>query len=127
MGSGTTGRPEGAELMHRNILANVLVGEKLFEPDRDNPDIYLCVLPLFDAFGQATTQNSALAFGGTMVLMPRFDPLGVVALMVQEEVTIFAGFRPGSTVRFEVVPGVGHDGAGLVHKVTEFVRNLPQR
>jgi len=89
--SGTTGQPKGAELRHRNLCDNALVGERLFGADTSRPDTYLCALPLFHAFGQSVTQNTAIAFGGTMVLLPRFDPAAAIALMLRESVTFFAG------------------------------------
>ena len=89
--SGTTGQPKGAELRHRNMLDNVLVGKDLFDPDPERPDTYLCVLPLFHSYGQTVTQNSALYFGGTMVLLPRFEPTLAVETMLREKVTNFAG------------------------------------
>ncbi len=89
--SGTTGQPKGAELRHRNIYDNTMVGETLFESDRDRPDTYLCVLPLFHSFGQTVIQNGAVAFGGTIVMLPRFDARAALRLMVAHQVTIFAG------------------------------------
>src|SRR3954467_6103144 len=70
--SGTTGQPKGAELRHRNIYDNTVVGVDLFDSDPGRPDTYLCVLPLFHSFGQTVIQNGALAFGGTLVMLPRF-------------------------------------------------------
>lgn len=89
--SGTTGRPKGAQLRHRNMRANALAGADLFATDPQHPDTYLAVLPLFHAFGQTVVQNGALAFGGTLVLLPRFDPAAALGLMRQEAVTFFAG------------------------------------
>ncbi|GHE76409.1 long-chain-fatty-acid--CoA ligase [Amycolatopsis deserti] len=89
--SGTTGRPKGAELRHRNMRDNALVGREVFAADPANPDTYLCVLPLFHSFGQTVTQNGAIAFGGTMIMLPRFDPRAALTLMLQETVTFFAG------------------------------------
>ena len=71
--SGTTGQPKGAELMHRNMISNALASDELFGADRDNPDTLLCVLPLFHSFGQTVIMNAGFAFGGTVVLLPRFD------------------------------------------------------
>ncbi len=71
--SGTTGQPKGAELRHRNIHDNTLAGVELFSSDAARPDTYLCVLPLFHSFGQTVIQNGAIAFGGTLVMLPRFD------------------------------------------------------
>ena len=39
---------------------NALAGDALFGADADNPDTYLCVLPLFHSFGQTVIQNGAL-------------------------------------------------------------------
>jgi len=89
--SGTTGQPKGAELRHRNMRDNALSGEALFGADADNPDTYLCVLPLFHSFGQTVIQNGAFAYGGTVVMLPRFEAHAALALMSKEKVTFFAG------------------------------------
>lgn len=89
--SGTTGQPKGAELRHRNMLANARTCSELFEADRDRPDTYLCVLPLFHSFGQTTIQNNAIGLGSTIVMLPRFDAATAIAVMLQEKVSFFAG------------------------------------
>ncbi|HWV26513.1 MAG TPA: long-chain fatty acid--CoA ligase [Aeromicrobium sp.] len=89
--SGTTGQPKGAELRHRNMRDNALSGEALFNADADNPDTYLSVLPLFHSFGQTVIQNGAVAYGGTVVMLPRFEPQAALQLMLDNEVTFFAG------------------------------------
>ena len=89
--SGTTGQPKGAELMHRNMLSNALASDELFDADPERPDTLLCVLPLFHSFGQTVIMNAGFAFGGTIVLLPRFDAQQALALMDREEVTFFAG------------------------------------
>ena len=89
--SGTTGQPKGAELRHRNMRDNALLGEKLFGADASKPDTYLAVLPLFHAFGQTVVQNGAIAYGATIVLLPRFEPRAALGLLLQEKVSFFAG------------------------------------
>jgi long-chain acyl-CoA synthetase len=89
--SGTTGQPKGAELRHRNLRDNALAGADLFGADEDNPDTYLCVLPLFHSFGQTCIQNGSMAFGGTVVMLPRFEAEAALKVMLAEEVTYFAG------------------------------------
>ncbi|MGJ9412690.1 long-chain fatty acid--CoA ligase [Aeromicrobium sp. CF4.19] len=89
--SGTTGQPKGAELRHRNMRDNALAGKDLFGASEDNPDTYLCVLPLFHSFGQTCIQNGSMAFGGTVVMLPRFEAEAALKLMLAEEVTYFAG------------------------------------
>ncbi|MEJ7635470.1 long-chain fatty acid--CoA ligase [Aeromicrobium sp.] len=89
--SGTTGQPKGAELRHRNMRDNALAGTELFGADAENPDTYLCVLPLFHSFGQTVIQNGGFAFGGTVVMLPRFEAAAALGLMASNNVTFFAG------------------------------------
>ena len=89
--SGTTGQPKGAELRHRNMRDNALLGTELFGADAENPDTLLCVLPLFHSFGQSVIQNGGFAYGGTVVMLPRFDADAALKTMAKEGVTFFAG------------------------------------
>jgi hypothetical protein len=85
--SGTAGHPKSAELRHRNVYDNALIGGDLFVADLGRPDTYLCVLPLFHAFGQTVIQNGAFAFGGTIVMQPRFEARAALRLMLAHDVT----------------------------------------
>jgi long-chain acyl-CoA synthetase len=89
--SGTTGQPKGAELRHRNMRDNALSGKDLFGASAEDPDTFLCVLPLFHSFGQTVSQNGAFAFGGTIVMLPRFEARAALDLMLKEKITFFAG------------------------------------
>ena len=73
------------------MLSNALASDALFGADADNPDTLLCVLPLFHSFGQTVIMNAGFAFGGTVVLLPRFEAGPALALMDREDVTFFAG------------------------------------
>ena len=70
---------------------NALVSRELFGASEESPDTYLCVLPLSHSFGQTVVQNSATAFGGTLVMLPRFEAVAALELMQREEITFFAG------------------------------------
>jgi malonyl-CoA/methylmalonyl-CoA synthetase len=69
--SGTTGRPKGAMLSHRNLASNAAVLHRLwgFRPD----DVLLHVLPIFHTHGLFVAINCVLANGTGMVFLPRFD------------------------------------------------------
>jgi long-chain acyl-CoA synthetase len=88
--SGTTGRPKGAELTHFNLYYNCeMVATRLFPPQPDG--VWLCALPLFHIFGQTCVQNVTLHQGGTLVMLPKFDPITALTLMNKHGVTSFSG------------------------------------
>lgn len=88
--SGTTGRPKGAELTHFNMFYNAVCGaDKVLQANSD--DIGLAVLPLFHSFGQTCMMNALLYVGGTMTMLPRFEPQKALEIMVRDQVTYFAG------------------------------------
>ncbi|MFC4784417.1 long-chain-fatty-acid--CoA ligase [Nocardioides sp. MAHUQ-72] len=119
--SGTTGQPKGAELRHRNMRDNALAGADLFGADADRPDTYLCVLPLFHSFGQTVIQNGAFAFGGTVVMLPRFEAHQALALMGKEEVTFFAGVP---TMYWGLLGALGTQPDGKAVDVERLAGNL---
>ncbi|MFI6977182.1 long-chain fatty acid--CoA ligase [Embleya sp. NPDC050154] len=88
--SGTTGTPKGAVLSHLNLVMNATVSA--LDANHALPDdIALGALPLFHAFGQTVSMNSTWRVGATLVLLPRFDPVAAIALMVAEGVNTFHG------------------------------------
>ncbi len=87
--SGTTGKPKGAELTHFQLFMNCTVAGELFE-FRDD-DVGLAVLPLFHVFGLSSVLNVTVRFGGSLVLVPRFDPKTVVDELAHHRCTIFSG------------------------------------
>lgn len=89
--SGTTGKPKGAELTHSNMTMNALTANRLFDSNPARYDRYLVTLPLFHSFGQTVTMNAGISTGATLVLVPRFDPHVALKLMVDQEITVFAG------------------------------------
>jgi len=115
--SGTTGQPKGAELMHRNMISNALVSDRLFGADPERPDTLLCVLPLFHSFGQTVIQNAGFAFGGTVVMLPRFEAGPALQLMAKEEVTFFAGVPTMYWGLLGVLDDSGVDVAALAERL----------
>jgi len=69
--SGTTGKPKGVMLSHKNILAggkNVVISHKLEENDRA-----LCVLPLYHINGAIVTVMGPLVSQSSLILCERFS------------------------------------------------------
>jgi long-chain acyl-CoA synthetase len=87
--SGTTGTPKGAELTHDNLRRNAEVASSLF--DYKAGDVVLGALPLFHSFGQTCSLNCAIRAGGTLTLLPRFDPAKALEIVERDKVTVFLG------------------------------------
>jgi long-chain acyl-CoA synthetase len=87
--SGTTGTPKGAELTHSNLLRNAQVAQNLFTLGAEA--VTLGALPLFHSFGQTCSLNATVAGGGTLTLIPRFEPRKALEIIERDGVNIFMG------------------------------------
>ncbi|MER7183941.1 long-chain fatty acid--CoA ligase [Streptomyces hyaluromycini] len=88
--SGTTGRPKGAALTHGSLAHNAqVVADDLLHLTPD--DVILGCLPLFHAFGQTCSMNTAIVGGASLSLVPRFDPKIVLDTIAADRGTIFQG------------------------------------
>ncbi|MEN2986996.1 AMP-binding protein [Tistrella sp. BH-R2-4] len=102
--SGTTGRPKGAVLSHRNLTANIQALCRAWAiTDRD---VLLHALPLFHAHGLFVAAGTLLAAGGRMILLPKFDAATVRDRL--PEATLFMGV-PTFYARLLDLPGFGAD------------------
>jgi long-chain acyl-CoA synthetase len=87
--SGTTGTPKGAELSHDNLRRNCIAAGALF--DLGSEAVTLGALPLFHSFGQTCGMNATIAAGGTLTLIPRFDPGKALEIIQRDRVNVFEG------------------------------------
>ncbi len=87
--SGTTGEPKGALLPHRKTLFNSLNAQLFFELTRS--DRVLVPLPLFHSFGLLIMALPTLYCGGTVHLMPGFDPAAIWDRVERERITLLGG------------------------------------
>jgi len=102
--SGTTGKPKGATVTHRQAIANVqnIIVMGVAQSLRGTPppeaaaglqSASLLVVPLFHVTGCLSTMTLAYATGAKVVLMPvgRFDPDVAMQIIEREKVTAIGG------------------------------------
>jgi 4-coumarate--CoA ligase len=83
--SGTTGRPKGVMLTHRNLVANVSQCRStisLVDGDR-----VLAVLPFFHIYGMTVLLNFALRQRAALVTMPKFDLTEFLRVVAEHRTT----------------------------------------
>ncbi len=92
--SGTTGRPKGAMLPHRALLANLDQCSALRPAPMSQTDVVLLALPLFHIYGLNAVLGMIARTGATGVLLDRFDVEASLALMAEQQVTNVPGAPP---------------------------------
>jgi len=85
--SGTTGRPKGVVLNHRNLLHNVDACSRAGE--FDHRDAFLCLLPFFHTYAITGTILLPLLNGCKIVLVDRFHPNKVLKLIEEHAISVF--------------------------------------
>ncbi len=87
--SGTTGKPKGAMLTHRNMVSNM---KALHEVWRwSDKDVLLHALPLFHAHGLSVALHGGLYAGATIMMHEKFDPVRVWQTIEKVPCTVFMG------------------------------------
>ena len=85
--SGTTGRPKGAVLTHGNLTWNTV--NQFAHVNISRADVSLCSAPLFHILGLGQITLPTLFAGGTVVVIPKFDPGAFLATIAAERATAF--------------------------------------
>lgn len=104
--SGTTGRPRGAMLSHRALLANLDQLCSIDPPIVQSDDRVLLVLPLFHVYGLNSGLGMVARTGSTGVLARRFDPVETLALVRDQQVSGIIG-APPMYVAWSMLPDLG--------------------
>ncbi|MFL6846091.1 MAG: class I adenylate-forming enzyme family protein [Allosphingosinicella sp.] len=98
--SGTTGRPKGALITHRNFLTNILsVGysnaraalRRGDAPAQPEPKVSLMVIPLFHCTALSAMLMGTMVVGHTIIFVPKWNPLEALALIERERVQLTGG------------------------------------
>lgn len=110
---GTTGRPKGAMLTHRNLVANAHQAAAWDPAIRPGQDVNLAVLPLFHVFGLTFCLTCTTLIGGMVVLIPKFDLDLVLEAIRKHKPTLFPGVPP-IYQQLAAAPGSKKAGVGNI-------------
>lgn len=87
--SGTTGKPKGAMLNHKNLIQNTRDIHEVLETYEG--DRVLCVLPMFHCFAWTTSVSAPLYLGGCIVIEENYTLDQTVELIDTHKVQEFFG------------------------------------
>lgn len=110
--SGTTGRPKGVMLSHRNLVANAEQSRGLLNVVAE--DRLLALLPFFHIYGLTVLLNLALRQRACLVTMPKFD-LAEFLRITQDHKCSYLFIAPPVAVALAKHPLVADYDLGSVH------------
>lgn len=133
--SGTSGRPKGVMLSHRNLLFVAHVSAQIRSLTSD--DRLYGILPMSHAVGLSVVLLGGLLSGASVYLAPRFDPVTALSVIEKERFTVvlgtpsmfsllanYARFKRLNSLRFPSLRIISSSGAPLEPKVKEEVEKL---
>ncbi len=89
---GTTGVPKGAQLTHRNVVANALQVSSWLTADEKGPEIMLTALPLTHSYAMTVCMNLSVFRGYPQVIVPNARDLDHVLNAINiHRPTLFPG------------------------------------
>ncbi|MBX3601265.1 MAG: AMP-binding protein [Rubrivivax sp.] len=104
------GRPRGAVLSHRGLLAAATKSAHAW--NLTGADVQVGVLPLFHLAGIGMTLALMVAAGAT-VLLPRFDPKAIVGLIDEQRGSVMGSFPPMLGAVLDAAAAAGSKLRGL--------------
>ncbi len=110
--SGTSGRPRGAMLSHRALLANVEQAARMLPPPLVRDDVVLGVLPLFHVYGLNAVLAQVVRQQAALVLVESFDPRDTLDVIAEHQVSV-APVAPSVLTSWLAVPELATRARGL--------------
>lgn len=113
--SGTTGRPKGARIRHRDLMGTLHALHEAWEWSPNDRLIH--TLPLFHIHGLFVAALGSLWAGATLILLPRFEALEVLRAVEEHSATILMGV-PTHHQRYLMIPAQDRPNVSSLRLVT---------
>jgi fatty-acyl-CoA synthase len=113
--SGTTGHPKGCIHIHRSVMHTLVVGGIWSGVHAEM--ITLATLPFFHVTGMQSSMNVPLYFGGTLVILPRWDRTMAARLIERHRVTTWTAIST-MVVDFLANPDLGRYDLSSLARIT---------
>ncbi|MDI6782692.1 MAG: long-chain fatty acid--CoA ligase [bacterium] len=114
--SGTTGVPKGAQLTHRNLIANTDSCIQVIQSSAD--DKFLCILPLFHSFAATVCMLTPLMSGAVIIPFKLFRPELALRAIEKEKVTVLAAVPSMYLAMVKAEPNTLFDLTGIKYCVS---------
>ena len=88
---GTTGRPKGAMLGHSQLVMNAQQVAAINPFGNPRAEVFMGALPFFHVFANTALLNHAVASGGSIAMVPRFETKQVLQTIAKYKATGFPG------------------------------------
>jgi long-chain acyl-CoA synthetase len=89
---GTTGISKGAQLTHRNLVANALQVRWWMWDSKEGQEVMMTALPLYHSYSMTVSMNHTVFMGGSMILIPNPRVLDHVLKSINKhKPTLFPG------------------------------------
>ncbi|MBS4171979.1 fatty acid--CoA ligase family protein [Bacillus sp. FJAT-49736] len=109
--SGTTGKPKGAMLTHKNLYSNA--SDTGMYLKMSSEDRVITTLPMFHVFSLTVVVNAPLISGATLLIAPKFSPKDIFRMAKEYKATIFAGVPTMYNFLYQFPEGDPHDFSTL--------------
>jgi len=122
---GTTGISKGAQLTHRNLVANALQVRWWMADSKEGQEVMMTALPLFHSYAMTVCMNHTIYLGGTMILIPNPRVLDHVLKSINKhKPTLFPGV-PAMYVSITNHPEVGKYDVSSIRVCVSGAAGLP--
>lgn len=122
---GTTGVSKGAQLTHRNLVANALQVRWWMFDSKEGKEVLLTALPLFHSYAMTCCMNHAIYLASTMILIP--DPRVLIHTLKsinKHKPTLFPGV-PALYVAISNTPDIAKYDVSSIRACVSGAAGLP--